>query len=221
MTGIDHKIYMNDGNPEVLELVEQPGLVLDVGCGAGDNARYLKVKGCQVDGISISETELQEARKYLQSGYLFNLEEGLPDQVKINRYDVIICSHVLEHICYPEKVLDDIHHCLKKDGKLIVALPNLFHYKSRLQLIKGNFNYQDAGLWDNTHFKWYTYKTGQQLLEKNGFTVTKQFVSGDLPLNSFFSKIFPANFSAKLYNTLKKISLGLLGYQLVYEAKRS
>jgi hypothetical protein len=56
-------------------------------------------------------------------------------------------AHVLEHICYPDKLLTDIRMVLKKDGRFIVALPNIMHYKARMQLIMGNFNYnsQDSG----------------------------------------------------------------------------
>jgi hypothetical protein len=119
--------------------------------------------------------------------------------------------------------LKDILHCLSVTGKLVVALPNLLHYNSRWQLVKGNFNYQSAGIWDNTHFKWYTYKTGAVLLEMNGFEIIHKTVTGQLPAASIFSKIFSVKVSAKLYKQLKKLSPGLLGYQLLYvaQAKRN
>ena len=218
MQNIGNKSYSNTGNEEVLNFINKPGKVLDIGCGAGDNARILQPLGFMVDGITISENELQEANLFLQRGYLFNLENGLPEEVKNSQYDYVICSHVLEHICYPEKLLNDIKSCIKADGKMVVALPNLFHYTSRWKLMRGEFNYQTAGLWDNTHFKWYTFKTGKALLENSGFKVTYCSVTGQLPGNSFFSKFLSKKISARIYNGLKKISPGLFGYQLVYVA---
>lgn len=212
------KTYQNAGNPDVLSYIKHTGEVLDIGCGGGDNARILKENGSVTDGITISETELNTAGQYLRSGYLYNLEEGLPEAVKERKYDYIICSHVLEHICYPEKLLSDIKGCLKENGQLIIALPNLFHYSSRWLLMKGEFNYQSAGLWDNTHFKWYTYRTGAELLEKNGYRVIEKKVTGQLPGASFFNKILTPKISLTLYNQVKKISPGLLGYQLLYVA---
>ena len=218
---IKEKSYHNAGNRDVLKWLTKPGKVLDIGCGAGDNAKALKLLGYEIDGITISETELAESQSFLRKGYLFNLENGLPQAVISEQYDYIICSHVLEHICYPEKLLQDIHSCISKDGSLIVALPNLFHYKSRWELMRGNFYYTSSGIWDNTHFKWYTFQTGKTLLEANGFEITYQTVTGDLPGNSFFSKVLSRRMSLKLYNVLKKVSPGFFGYQLLYVAKRN
>lgn len=218
MLNISKKSYGNTGNDDVLKHVINPGRVLDIGCGAGDNARLLINKGFTVDGITISAKELSAANQFLNRGYLFNLENGLPAEVKNTFYDYIICSHVLEHICYPQQLLNDIKNCLKQDGVLIVALPNLLHFASRWQLFKGEFNYQSAGIWDDTHFKWYTYRTGKELLEKNGFKLILKTVTGQLPGNSFFSKVLSQRISASLFNVLIKISPGLFGYQLLYVA---
>lgn len=218
---IKEKSYKNSGNEDVLKWLNKTGRVLDIGCGAGDNAKVLKPLGYEIDGITISETELKEALPFLRKGFLFNLENGLPEEVKNEQYDYVICSHVLEHICYPENLLRDIKNCLSKDGILIVALPNLFHYKSRIELIKGNFNYAPSGIWDNTHFKWYTFLTGKSLLENNGYLIVNATVTGDLPGNSFFSKIFSQNVSQKIFDILKKISKGLFGFQLLYIAKKN
>jgi len=75
---------------------------------------------------------------------------------------------------------------LKDSGKIIIALPNLMHYKSRIQLMLGNFNYDESGIWDYTHVKWYTFHSGRKLLEDNGFTVEKSFVDGDVPFLTLF-----------------------------------
>ena len=84
--------------------------------------------------------------------------------------------------------------------------------------MKGNFIYQDAGLWDYTHFRWYTFNTGIQLLQQTGFKVELATVSGDLTLNSFFKKIISANTREFLFSLLIKISKGFFGYQLLYRA---
>lgn len=219
-TKIQEKVYHNAGKKDVLNCIKTPATILDIGCGGGDLAKVLHLKGCKVDGITISEQEFKEADPYLRNGYLFNLENGLPPEVIHKHYDYVICAHVLEHICYPEKLLHDIRFCIGDKGTLIVALPNLFHYKSRWELIKGNFNYTTSGIWDNTHFKWYSYATGKDLLEKNGFEIIYKTVTGELPGNSFFSKIFSVKISLKIYTILKRISPGFFGYQLLYTARR-
>lgn len=218
---IIEKNYRNSGNDDILSHLLKAGYVLDVGCGGGDNAKILKSKGYKIDGITISENELQSAIPFLNKGYLYNLENGLPNELLSNTYDYIICSHVLEHICYPSSLLKGIYNCCSENSKVIVALPNIFHYASRWKLMMGNFEYQDSGIWDNTHFKWYTYKSGKELLEKNGFQVTYQTVTGTLPFNSFFSIFLSQKLSSSIYNLLKKFSPGFFGYQLIYVAKKN
>jgi 2-polyprenyl-3-methyl-5-hydroxy-6-metoxy-1,4-benzoquinol methylase len=213
------KKYKNSGNADVLSLVTGENIrVLDVGCGSGDNARILNQKGCKVDGITISKIELECAAPFLDRGYLFNLEMGLPSELQEDAYDFVICSHVLEHICYPEKLISDIRRVLKTDGFLIVALPNIMHYKSRWEILKGNFTYKDSGIWDYTHFRWYTFNTGKELLEQYGFNVLAATVTGEIPAKSILGKILSESVMKKVYSILTGWSKGLFGYQLLYKA---
>ena len=212
------KVYGNDGNPDVIGLIGAGGKrILDIGCGNGANASRLASGGHVVDGISISEKELEVARPWLKNGYLHNLEHGLPE-IEANTYDVVICSHVLEHIAYPDKLLADIRKVLKKDGHLIVALPNVMFYKFRLELLKGNFKTAETGIWDYTHLRWYTYASGKQLLEQRGFVVEVATVTGELPLNSLWKRVLPQGLRKKLFSGLKGVSKGLFGFQLLYKA---
>ena len=216
-----NKVYSNLGNEDVNELIPNGAkYILDLGCGDGSNARILVNKGCIVDGVTISDLERDVAQQVMRNVYVYNLENGLP-KLEENMYDVVICSHVLEHICYPQQLLQDIYHVQKSNGILIVALPNLMHYKSRYQLFRGNFNYQPAGIWDFTHFRCYTFASAIKLLQQHKFVVDKKTVTGTLPFNSFFKLILPNKVSSFLYKILIGISHGLFGYQLLFVAKKT
>ena len=210
------KLYSNTGNLDVINLIPYNAeYILDIGCGDGAVARVLTNRNCVIDGVTISQEEQKIAGKVMRHVHIFNLENGLPD-LGINIYDVVICSHVLEHICYPENLMNDIYKVLKPKGILIVALPNIMHYKSRWQLLLGNFNYQSAGIWDYTHFRWYTFETAQKLLLQYNFSIVNKTVTGMLPLNSFFTQIFSDKVNLKLFVFLTSISTGFFGYQLLY-----
>ena len=212
------KKYSNAGNTKVIELVpESARLVLDIGCGDGSTARLLVKRNCIIDGVTISENERTVAKQVMRNVFIYNIEKGLPVKTPAF-YDAVICSHVLEHVCYPQQIMEDIHTVLKPGGTLIVALPNIMHYRSRWLLVKGNFNYKEAGIWDYTHFKWYTFKTGIRLFKEDYFKVILATVTGELPLNSVFKKILPAAFREFIFSMLIKISPGFFGYQLLYSA---
>lgn len=215
------KIYTNSGNEDVLKLITKPcSNILDAGCGGGSLAKILSATGHRVDGVTISAEEYAIAKDYVNNIYLYDLEKGLPENIQHLQYDYVICSHVLEHIVSPEKLLKDIYRTLKPNGLLVVALPNIMHYKSRLKLIAGEFNYEDAGIWDNTHVKWYTFDTAKKLLTEYGFSIELATVTGDLPLNSIFSRILPIALKRKLYKFFIRISKGLFGYQILVTAKK-
>jgi len=217
----EEKIYRGPINRSVLSLLPGTGKkILDIGCGTGVLAEVLKSRGHLVDGISISEKELEIAANHLQCAFLYNLENGLPPDIVNNTYDYVVCSHVLEHIVYPNKLLLGIRNVLKESGSLVVALPNIMHYSARLKILAGNFEYDKAGMWDNTHVKWYTFGSGQRLLADNGFKVEYADVWGDLPFNSIASKILPEKIRVGLFNQIKRLSRGFFGYELLYRASK-
>ena len=123
-----------------------------------------------------------------------------------------------EHIVYPQAALQDMRKLLKDSGKIIVALPNLMHYKSRIQLMLGNFNYDESGIWDYTHVKWYTFKSGRKLLEDNGYSVERSFVDGDVPFLTLL-KILPKSIRKMIFKLLTGISKGMFGGQMIYLAR--
>src|SRR5690606_24132928 len=108
----------------------------------------------------------------------------------------------------------------KKDGLLVIALPNVFYYRYRMQLLSGSFKTTDSGIWDYTHLRWYSFDTAQQLFRKNGFKIELATVSGELPFSSVLKYCLPLPARRYAYTFLTAISNGLFGYQLLFIAKK-
>lgn len=197
---------------------ESSKLILDVGCGAGSNARLLKELGKTIDGITLSDEEVKLASKYCRKVFKHNLETGLPVGLETD-YDVILCSHVLEHIAYPEKLLSDIKEKLKKsDAVLLVALPNFMNYGNRIKLLLGNFDYEQNGTMDYTHLRWYTYKSAIKMLERNGFEVINSFAEKMVPWKTVLGRL-PQSLQDLISTFFINISKGLFGSQLIFVAR--
>lgn len=141
--------------------------ILDLGCGGGNNARIYQGPTTLWDGVTISQEEVDAAKKYYRNVVLFNLENGLPAQGLDREYDVCICSHVIEHIMWPEKLFHDVHDVLEKSkGTLIMAIPNAVNHLIRSKFARGKFDYKESGILDINHVRFYTFRTGRELLEK-------------------------------------------------------
>ena len=98
--------------------------ILDIGCGVGDFLLYAKEKGCKVTGIEPNEDARKIAEKKLDCKILSPEElQNIPE----NSFDIVTMWHVLEHVADLKAEIHHLQRILKKDGRLVLALPN---YKS-------------------------------------------------------------------------------------------
>ncbi len=213
---VEERRYGATPNEEVLRCIPPSAReVLDVGCGSGANAALLAAKGVKVDGITLSPDEAGRAAGHCRSVYVNDLEHGLPEDVD-NKYDAVLCSHVLEHIRYPEPLLIDVRRRLKPDGRLVIAVPNLLHYRTRVQLMLGRFEYAEGGIMDSTHFRWYTLETMGRLLASRGFAVERAYGDGNAPLGAL-RRLAPG-VCQRIDGFAARHLPGLFGWQLVFVA---
>jgi SAM-dependent methyltransferase len=212
--------YVNNGNREVLSAIPPDAKkILDLGCGGGNNARLFKGSTALWDGVTISPEEAEVARKHYRNVVLYNLENGLPSEGLDTDYDACICSHVIEHIVWPQKLFHDIHAVLRvKTGTLIMAVPNAVHHQIRSKIVRGKFDYRGSGILDVNHVRWYTFRSACELLEKNGFTVTRAWAEGDFPIGRFIRQFLSVHAKVKMNRIACDYFPGFFGYQLLYTA---
>ena len=149
----------------VLNEITKLDFVLDVGCSYGDFGLKLKEKGCLVDGVEINKNAYIEAVKVLDSVYILDMD--YPETVTYGitkKYSVISFLDVLEHSKNPEAVLRAYKNKLVDGGKVYVSLPNVLNIRERILFLFGKFDYQDYGVLDKTHLRFYTKKTALALL---------------------------------------------------------
>jgi hypothetical protein len=102
-------------------------------------------------------------------------------------------------------------------GLLVVALPNIFYYKNRWALLWGKFDYTDSGLMDNTHFRWYTFTSAQEMLRQNGFEILKARAEGSFPLG-WLRRLLTRQIAGCVDISVSALLPGLFGYQMVIVA---
>src|SRR5437868_1086730 len=128
-------------NQPVLSAVPQIARrVLDVGCGTGSLGRAVKARQqTEVVGVTYSEAEAEKARPNLDQVVVADLNEF--DPLPLGRFDCVICSHVFEHLLWPDVLLRSLRPCLGSAGRLVVALPNVLAWRQRLRFLLGRFRY--------------------------------------------------------------------------------
>jgi O-antigen biosynthesis protein len=147
--------------------------VLDVGCGNGATGEEIKKKGAKkVVGIELSKTLVKEAEKRMDEVLLCDLDEKTL-LFKEKSFDVIICADVIEHLKDPEEFLIRCKQYLKKEGKILICIPNVQYYYVLYCLLRGVWEYKERGIFDKTHLRFFTRKSIHALLEKVGLKVLK------------------------------------------------
>jgi SAM-dependent methyltransferase len=190
------RVYVNNGNSPLIDLIAAGcRRVLDIGCGAGDNAALIKSRysECEVFGITHSATEAELARKHLARCWVFDIEYALPDELIDQSFDVLVFSHVLEHLRDPAGVLARFTRLLRTGGQVLIAVPNVLSWRMRLQFLLGDFEYETAGVLDDTHLRFFTYFTADRyLLSKTvSLELTCKTTDGSVPLWVLRRHIFP------------------------------
>ena len=85
------------------------------------------------------------------------------------KFEVIICADVLEHLRDPRPLLEKLPVFLREGGCVLMTLPNASHLTIVASLLGGRFPYQKNGLLDNTHLKFYGREDFDALLRECGF----------------------------------------------------
>jgi 2-polyprenyl-3-methyl-5-hydroxy-6-metoxy-1,4-benzoquinol methylase len=181
------RVYKNDGNDALLGLLGQECRhVLDVGCGSGDNATLIRERlpGCEIDGITHSPSEAALAGKHMRSCWIFDVEGSIPDAVELQTYDAVIFSHVLEHFRNPAKVVAAYSGYVKSNGVILIAVPNILSWRMRARFLRGDFTYAETGPLDNTHLRFFTFLTVDELLlgEAPALSLEQKIADGSFPL---------------------------------------
>jgi 2-polyprenyl-3-methyl-5-hydroxy-6-metoxy-1,4-benzoquinol methylase len=147
--------------------------VLDVGCGQGSLGAAIAELGYEVWGIEQAAFAASAAETRLAR----LVEADLTDEADVRkelgheRFDLIVFSDVLEHVYDPLSVLQSYLEYLEPDGRLMISLPNVANWQTRLGLLFGRFTYQDSGVLDRTHIRFFTYRTARQMVERAGLAV--------------------------------------------------
>jgi 2-polyprenyl-3-methyl-5-hydroxy-6-metoxy-1,4-benzoquinol methylase len=144
--------------------------VLEVGCGAGAFAARLNPKA-EIWGI---EPFAQAAEKSLACGRFAKIittpwRQALAE-LPPRYFDLVVCNDVIEHMDDHHFFLNSLKPFLSPNASIVVSLPNIRHAPVVYDLlVKGDWTYQDYGILDRTHLRFFTRRTVLEWLEVCGF----------------------------------------------------
>lgn len=176
MTSTDHRyahqIDPNGGSAAArLARMIGPGRrVLELGTGPGTVTRLLHAQGCRVTGVELDAEAIALCRPFCERIVQADLSrDDWLALVRDERFDTIVLADVLEHLPQPQVLLEQLQALLVPGGQLAISLPNASHLSVVGSLLGGRFPYQDKGLLDRTHLRFFGRRDIEGLLQASGY----------------------------------------------------
>ncbi|MBT0607142.1 class I SAM-dependent methyltransferase [Aequorivita echinoideorum] len=170
------------------------GNLLDIGAGTGDFLYGAEEKGWKIHGVEPNKRASDVAR---QKG--INLENSL-DKFNNQTFDVITLWHVLEHLPNLDDSINRINGLLKKDGTLIIAVPN---YKS----FDAKYYKEYWAAYDVPRHFWHFSKKSIEKIFCNEYKLKK---IKPMYFDSFYVSLISEKYKSGLKFSIKAIFIGLL-----------
>jgi SAM-dependent methyltransferase len=142
--------------------------IFEIGCGYGNFGAQVKRLNPQVRyfGQEVEPSAARVAATKLDHVFCGNIESAM---LVDDQFDCIVFGDVLEHLNNPLEVLRQVRPMLKPGGCVLCSVPNVQHHSVLAGLLSGDFQYQDSGLLDKTHLRFFTYASFIKLLLNAGF----------------------------------------------------
>ncbi|MBL7129849.1 MAG: class I SAM-dependent methyltransferase [Candidatus Omnitrophica bacterium] len=126
-------------------------LLLDVGCGTGDFSKRAHELGARVISLDLGVNLLYRTKQKCPQAML-SVGDLLSLPFPKEKFDVIVCTEVIEHTSSAFQCLYELHRVLKKRGIVVITMPNKFWYfsiiiaqKLRLRPYEGYENWLTPG----------------------------------------------------------------------------
>jgi len=149
---------------------------LDVGCGdGGTSGVWLSEHADSYVGVDIAESALRLARE--RGLDVRPISDGSDLPFPDGSFDFAVCVEVLEHLFEPQAILAEIRRVLRRNGRLIVTVPNAAHWRNRIDVaLLGRWNPRGDDLsasqpWRDPHLRFFTVRSLANLIEHCGFEI--------------------------------------------------
>lgn len=162
-------------NPDLLKFIPKNAIkLIEVGCSSGALAKAFKTLSSNNHyvGVEVDPRYTDLAKRFCDDCLTLDIENA--DSDFWNKYsdrDCWIFGDTLEHLKDPWKILRKIRDVLPDSGCLVMCVPNAQHWSLQVRLSIGDFRYQDSGLLDRTHLRWFTRQTIIEMLDKADFKI--------------------------------------------------
>ena len=167
---------------------DQVESALEIGCASGKTGALLKSKlnVTYYAGLDIVAAATEKAAENIDLALCGNIERMLEDGdfqgLDLKTYDMLLYLDVIEHLQDPWAVLKHTSEWLRPGGYVVLSIPNAGHIYVIKKLLQDRFEYDDRGLLDRTHLRFFTLHTIKDMLNTCGLALVTLGNTNDLDI---------------------------------------
>ncbi|MDE2516494.1 MAG: methyltransferase domain-containing protein [Rhodospirillales bacterium] len=161
-------------NPDLLAAIPLSArCVLEIGCGHGALGLAYRARNPRVRylGVDVDAAQAAIAATRLNEVAVADIEANPFPFGRDLRPDCIVYGDVLEHLRDPFALLARHLEILAPDGIIALSVPNLEHWSIAARLLAGTWDYEEEGLLDRTHLRWFTRTNLEAGLRRLGLAI--------------------------------------------------
>lgn len=147
--------------------------VLEIGCGSGSTMEWIRsVRPTRyAAGVELFPAAAEIAKSVFDAVETADVNSARYN-FEVGQFDAILALDVLEHLADPAPVVRRLCEKLKPGGVFIASIPNIAHYSASLPLLfRGTWEYEDEGLLDGTHLRFFTRRSALALFTDVGLRI--------------------------------------------------
>ncbi|MBC8555846.1 MAG: class I SAM-dependent methyltransferase [Candidatus Brocadiales bacterium] len=169
--------YGDNPRNELIDLIKVvPEQIFEIGCGSGATGMAIKQKfpDAKYIGMDSNKDAAEIAQTRLDKVIVSDIDKVPLDTFGLEKecFDLIICADILEHLYDPWKIINDLRSYLTTDGKILASIPNVQYIEHIVNVLDGNWKYEDHGLMDATHIRFFTLNEIIKMFNGTGYNIT-------------------------------------------------
>lgn len=159
-------------------LPECSGPVLDLGCSNGASGAWLKqerpnqsVWGIEADP-GLAEMARGRLDRVLEGDATACLKEMQREGVTLG---AVVMADVLEHLVDPWTAFDLAVSLVRPGGWVLASIPNVGHWDTLVNVVRGRWPYRDRGIHDDTHLRFFGIRNVEDLFSRPGVRLVRMY----------------------------------------------
>jgi 2-polyprenyl-3-methyl-5-hydroxy-6-metoxy-1,4-benzoquinol methylase len=162
--------YYKSLNQKLMQALPVAGRALEIGCAEGRLGQAFKRQCPEAEwiGVDIHAPSVESAKQIIDEAHCLNIEHDDLSALG-SGFDLVVMGDVLEHLVNPLAALERIRELCSPGARLVCCIPNMGHYTVVERLLGGDLSYDDSGLLDETHVRFFTLSSAMKMLLDAGW----------------------------------------------------